>query len=183
MIVVAIIGVLAALAIYGVRRYLMASKTAEAKQTVGAVARAAVAAFERETAPSEDVADGALSSTADHKLCATAVSVPNAVPAGKKYQPYTVDGKDFYSGNDQTGWWCLRFRMDQPIYFQYNYTKDSSPVAPNNGAKCSANCFEAGALGDLDADGTFSHFALTGQITASKELKTSTQMYVENETE
>ncbi|MFP6684876.1 MAG: hypothetical protein VB934_09190 [Polyangiaceae bacterium] len=39
MIVVAIIGVLAALAIYGVRKYLPHSKTSEAKQTVGAITR------------------------------------------------------------------------------------------------------------------------------------------------
>ena len=49
MIVVAIIGVLAALAIYGVRRYLASSKTSEAKNTVGAISRGATAAFERET--------------------------------------------------------------------------------------------------------------------------------------
>ncbi len=43
MIVVAIIGVLAALAIYGVRRYLATAKTSEAKNTVGAIARGAAA--------------------------------------------------------------------------------------------------------------------------------------------
>ncbi len=36
MIVVAIIGVLAALAIYGVRRYMASAKTSEAKNTIGA---------------------------------------------------------------------------------------------------------------------------------------------------
>jgi len=39
MIVVAIIGVLAALAIYGVRRYLASAKTGEAKNTIGAISR------------------------------------------------------------------------------------------------------------------------------------------------
>ena len=39
MIVVAIIGVLAALAIYGVRRYLASAKTSEAKNTIGAISR------------------------------------------------------------------------------------------------------------------------------------------------
>ena len=42
MIVVTIIGVLASLAIYGVRRYLAASKTAEAKEGVGGIARSEV---------------------------------------------------------------------------------------------------------------------------------------------
>src|SRR5580693_2775417 len=53
MIVVAIIGVLAALAIYGVRRYLASSKTAEAKNTIGAITRSAVSAYERETYSNE----------------------------------------------------------------------------------------------------------------------------------
>ena len=56
MIVVAIIGVLAALAIYGVRRYLASAKTSEAKNTIGAITRSAQAAYERENAASEEVA-------------------------------------------------------------------------------------------------------------------------------
>src|ERR1019366_6126315 len=53
MIVGAIIGVLPALAIYGVRRYLASAKTAEAKNSIGAITRGAVAAYERETTPTE----------------------------------------------------------------------------------------------------------------------------------
>src|SRR6266496_2755027 len=53
MIVVAIIGILAALAIYGVSRYLNSAKTSEVKQNVGAIARAAGASWERRVAPSE----------------------------------------------------------------------------------------------------------------------------------
>src|ERR1700704_3903257 len=49
MIVVAIVGVLAALAIYGVRKYLLNAKTAEARNSVGQMAKDAKAAFERET--------------------------------------------------------------------------------------------------------------------------------------
>src|ERR1700760_3819622 len=66
MIVVAIIGVLAALAIYGVRRYLATAKTSEAKNTIGAISRAAVAAYERETTPNELLADGATSAATVH---------------------------------------------------------------------------------------------------------------------
>ena len=48
MIVVAIIGLLAALAIYGVRRYMTNSKTAEARQALGAMSKGARAAFDGE---------------------------------------------------------------------------------------------------------------------------------------
>ena len=49
MIVVAIVGVLAALAIYGVRKYLLNSKTAEVRNAVGQMAKDAKAAYERES--------------------------------------------------------------------------------------------------------------------------------------
>src|SRR4051794_12422161 len=58
MIVVAIIGVLAALATYGMKRYLTAAKTAEAKDSVGAIARQAATAFESEHAGSQVLGDG-----------------------------------------------------------------------------------------------------------------------------
>ena len=48
MIVVAIIGVLAALAIYGVRKYIANAKTAEARMSLGRIAKDASAAYNRE---------------------------------------------------------------------------------------------------------------------------------------
>src|SRR5947207_820104 len=87
MIVVAIIGVLAALAIYGVTRYIASAKTSEAKEKVGAISRAAVAAYERENYANELLGDGKESATTTHLLCkATAGPVPAAIPKGKKYQ-------------------------------------------------------------------------------------------------
>jgi len=184
MIVVAIIGVLAALAIYGVRRYLANAKASEAKQAVGNIARSAHAAYEREVMPSQDVNEGNESVQVSHALCLSALSVPAKVPAGKKYQPNTANGKDFGTGSDSEGWKCLRFRIDQPVYYQYLYTYNGSAVAPNSKAKCSADCYEAGALGDLNANGLYSRFAKTGQInTKTKALKAATNVYVENEAE
>jgi type IV pilus assembly protein PilA len=119
MIVVAIIGVLAALAIYGVRRYLASSKTSEAKSAIGGITRGATAAFEREVSVSEDVNEGLMSNQASHQLCDTpsvAPVIPIAVPAGKKYQPSTAPGADFNSDDSGTGWLCLRFSMTQPHY-------------------------------------------------------------------
>jgi type IV pilus assembly protein PilA len=107
MIVVAIIGVLAALAIYGVRRYMASAKTSEAKNTVGAIARGAAAAFERETTASELVAEGSSSAGTSHSLCDSAgVNAPGHTPvpdtlaevAGTKYQPVTAEGSDFETG-------------------------------------------------------------------------------------
>src|ERR1051325_921128 len=48
MIVVAIVGVLAALAVYGVRKYIANAKTTEARNSLGRIAKDASSAFERE---------------------------------------------------------------------------------------------------------------------------------------
>ena len=173
MIVVAVIGVLAALAIYGVRKYLATSKASEAKQAVGRIARSATAAFERERVGTEALGEGAQSKAASHLLCESAKSVPKTVPAGKKYQPNTADGSDFSTGDKETGWKCLRFRIDQPIYYQYLYTKDSSVAAPNSKGACVAN-----------GNGIYARFAITGQLnTKTGALRKQTNIYAESEYE
>ena len=122
MIVVAIIGVLAALAIFGVRRYLATAKTAEAKETIGAITRAASSAYERESYSNELLADSQSSTTFSHQLCGSdAGPVPASAPKAKKYQPSTADATDFNSGDSVNGWKCLKFSMTQPIYYSYHY--------------------------------------------------------------
>src|SRR5260221_6462385 len=49
MIVVAIVGILAVLAIYGVRKYVANSKTAEARNELGQVGKDALTSYEKET--------------------------------------------------------------------------------------------------------------------------------------
>lgn len=150
MIVVAIIGVLAALAIYGVGKYLASAKTGEAKNTIGAIVRAAVGAYERETYANALLADGATSAVAMHTLCASATFVPTTVPAGTKVQPSTVDGAatGFKTGDNITGWKCLKFEMTQPTYFSYGYL--AGVGSGLSGA--TANGFEVSAFGDVDGD-------------------------------
>jgi type IV pilus assembly protein PilA len=185
MIVVAIIGVLAAIAVYGVGRYLAAANASEAKNMVGEISRSAHAAFERERMGSDALSDGSLSTLASHNLCASASPVPATVPKGVKYQPDTADGADFYGGNESVGWRCLKFATDQPIRYQYSYTSGSSAVAPSSPAACSTtDCYEAGALGDLNGNNIYSRFARTGVVNvATGALRASTLIFVENESE
>ena len=58
MIVVAVIGILAALSLTGLRRYLTNAKAGEAKLIVGALSRAAHAAYQREQMQSQVVNEG-----------------------------------------------------------------------------------------------------------------------------
>ena len=65
---VPVLGIMASLGIYGFRRYLAAAKTAEAKNTIGAISRGAVAAYEREVLVGGKVT---------HRLCGSAIAVPS----------------------------------------------------------------------------------------------------------
>ena len=92
MIVVAIIGLLAALAIYGVRRYMTNSKTAEGRQALGAITKGARAAFEGEVWTNTDViAAGQPSEVSSGKLCPDATAVPADPPVAAKYQSTDAD--------------------------------------------------------------------------------------------
>jgi type IV pilus assembly protein PilA len=162
---VPLLGIFAALGIYGVRRYIASAKTAEARNTVGAITRAGVASYE-----------------SGQVVCASAIAVPASVPRGVKYQPATAAGADFDTGDEHRGWKCLRFAITQPVYYQYQYHAGGGYQTPE-GAKAGPKGFEASATGDLNGDGVFSHFARTASVDASGSIVVSTQLYVENEFE
>jgi type IV pilus assembly protein PilA len=186
MIVVAIIGVLAALAIFGVRRYLATAKTSEAKNTIGAIVRNGVAAFERESTPTEMLADGSTSAQSVHAFCLSAANkVPSgSVPAGKKYQPFT-DAKvqnDYFTGDTTAGWQCLKFQMTEAHYYQYAYNEGSTQPNVTNTHGSSTGGFEATAVGDLDGNGIPSTFA-RAVINRNGQPVVNTEMYIANELE
>jgi len=198
MIVVAIIGVLAALAIFGVRRYLASAKTSEAKNSLGAIARGAVGAFERETTAQELPAEGQPGANFSHDLCASAPPVPNApaLISGKKFQPITAAAavNSFEQGDTTSGWKCLKFDISSPIYFSYTYLSNpraavSLNTAPIDGVAAAApgteaNYFIAVANGDLDGDLVLSRFEQIGEInTATQALKLGTEVKVTEEYE
>lgn len=185
MIVLAIIGVLAALAIYGVRTYLASARTAEGKACVGAISQLAAGVFEREYAEAEliNAGTGGDSKPAVNYLCTSATPVPATVPSGAKYQPSNSPGLDFHTGSSVEGWKCLGFTMTTPIYYRYTYTKANGYVSPAlGGPDPGTEGFEAAAQGDLDADGIPSTFARTG-IVVGKRLRVATQLFVHEELE
>jgi len=156
MIVVAIVGVLAALAIYGVRKYLLNAKTAEVRNAVGQMAKDAKAAYERESMDSAVLKAGD-SATVSNNLCADATKpVPAAITAiaGKKYQSTAAEW-----AVDQTtpgkGFSCLHFAMSDPQYYMYDY----------KGEKGATGKFTAVGYGDLNGDAATSSFSLKGEVT------------------
>lgn len=162
---VVLVGVMASLAIYGTRKYLAAAKTAEAKNTIGAIARGAVAAYERDT-PRPD-------GTVTHVLCESSGPVPATLQSASKYMPSPTT--DFQT----PGWKCLRFSVAMPIYYQYQYNRGAGYLAAS--VSPGPDGFEAAAQGDLNGDGIRSTFALSGKITSSGEVVVNKAIYIENE--
>jgi type IV pilus assembly protein PilA len=164
MIVVAIIGILAALAIYGVKKYLTNAKTGEAKANLGRLGKDAVSAYERETMAATLMAAGD-STAAAHQLCTSAAArVPTAAPQGKKMQPNPASWNDGATPLD--GWRCLKFSVNEPLYYSYGYTA-TNPTATDG-------TFVASAAGDLDGDGTASTWEYAGGILSGAARLAST---------
>jgi type IV pilus assembly protein PilA len=154
MIVVAIIGVLAALAIYGVRKYVLNAKTAEVRSVVARIAKDATTAYAKPKMSGAVLTIGSASSSSVAMCASATAAVPSDVTmiAGAKYQSAPSD----WGGSMSAGWQCLNFSMEDPQYFQYNYVA--------SGANASGDSFAAIGRGDLDADATYSTFTLAGQI-------------------
>lgn len=152
MIVVAIIGVLAALAIYGVRKYIANAKTAEARTALGRIAKDASGAYNRENMAGSVLGLGTTAGLSN-RLCGSATAVPATTKIkGMKYQSAPSD----WGGSQVDGWACLRFSMQDPQYYSYNYTC-ASPTAEDAEFTASAN-------GDLNGDEVLSTFRLKGGV-------------------
>jgi len=161
MIVVAIVGILAVLAIYGVRKYIANAKTAEARNSLGQMGKDQATEFEKES-----MAGGVLpvgqSAAQSRTLClSSSANVPAAATSiqGKKYQSNPAQLKDWNADQAKvnTGFYCLKFQMDAPQYFMYGFTSNASATTPGTTWLATAN-------GDLNGDGVLSTFTLAGSV-------------------
>jgi type IV pilus assembly protein PilA len=140
----AIIGVLAAIAVYGVARYLKQAKTAEATRALGSIENGERQQFQRET----PWPPGSTSSDRfEHTFCPAAALTPATVPLGHKVMVPATSW-------NTAGWTCAKFVMTDPQYYAYQLTGD--------GAVGTAAVYTASAHGDLDGNGVTSIFELVG---------------------
>jgi type IV pilus assembly protein PilA len=124
------VGILASVAIFGVRKYISSAKQAEARNSIGQIARDYVAYWETEANPP---------AKRPTKLVSLP-PVPAEVPRGVKYQTKPGDWK---------GWDAIKFEMDAPQYYQYEV------LAAKDGKSA-----DIMARGDLNGDGKTSLFKL-----------------------
>lgn len=150
-------------------KFKQSAGVVEAKNTINAISRQVVAAYEREYYDYVGL-DGALAEDMRGRLCASATPVPANVPKGTKYQPRR---EDFETGSASQGWRCLSFGMTDPMRFQYEYRVGGDYKGPKRGGPDPGpDGFEVSAEGDLDGDGNTSLFTLVGHVNdASKTVK------------
>jgi prepilin-type N-terminal cleavage/methylation domain-containing protein len=159
MIVVAIIGILAAIAIPAFARYVKRSRTAEAAGHLNKMWAGAVAYYE--TDHMTQAAGGAVALPRQFPNDASGVFVPTSVTgAGCCGAPGDkCPGNDTHY-NDPT-WMALNFNLPDP----YSYRPSFSSLGTGTGAT-----FTATATGDLDCDTTVSTFTRIGGIGATGDV-------------
>ncbi len=170
MVVVAIIGLLAAIAIPGYVRYVRRAKTAEAMGGIPLIFRGVQTYYQTEhTTRSGNVVNSNLPDTS------TPVPASLASVAGIQYVPAASDW-------DEATWQALNFNIASPMRFQFQYCKTSSGGAnacvatPDSGTS-----FEVYARGDLDGDGIPSTFIRAGIPGVGTDIAGGAGIFVDNE--
>jgi type IV pilus assembly protein PilA len=165
MIVVAIIGILAAVAIPAFLRYVKRSKTTEATQNLGAMYRGAASYFEAEHATR-----GVDNTVLAKQFPATVGLTPArdcCQSGGQKCIPAATDW-------ESPSWKALSFSIGDPHYYRYQF--DATGTGTTAG-------FTSGAFGDLDCDSTFATFERAGTVDTNFSVKGSSAIYSVNELE
>ena len=155
MIVVAIIGILAAVAVPGFMKYIKDSKTSEAKSNLKAIAEGASSFYQTEhtlsggTVYTREFPSATRCKSGTNDLCkdGNAANAPTDIkPAGTKTQ-LTLTGEP---------WKSLNFAVTAPVYYTYSYkgtaSSDKTPTS-----------FEAQAAAKLDSANVDSCFAMSGK--------------------
>jgi type IV pilus assembly protein PilA len=159
MLVVAIIGILAALASMGVSSYLRHSKTAEAYRHLGALETSEKVQYQNDSDTG-----GAGSGPYVHAFC-PCVGYPVgtgcssgafiATPSGQKVMPppnsFNLDP-----------WRCLKFTINEPTFYSFDYSQTGTGTAAT---------YSIRGHGDLDGDGTESTFLLQGTGSATGDAR------------
>jgi type IV pilus assembly protein PilA len=164
MIVVAILGILAAVAIPAFVKYMRRSKTSEAEDKLAYMFRSGTTYYTSER-PAQGVAAA---------ISVQCIPVDSMVfPGGAGQSRRSAD----FAANATFA--AIDFAIGDPFYYDYQFD-------PGGSAGCgmiNVNAFTARAIGDLDEDMNTSLFERAAQANANAEIQGSVGLYVVNETE
>ena len=162
MIVVAILGILAAVAIPSMIKYLRRAKTTEAVDKLSYLYRASGT-----YATGERVARGLGGAALAPQFPATQSLTPMTVAAGIK----VLDAAGTW---DTVTWQALTFSISDPHYYSFEYTATGTGTTA---------AFTARANGDLDGDMVLSTFERSGALNAQREMYGSQGVFMNLELE
>lgn len=171
MIVVAIIGVLAAIAIPNFLDYVKRSKTAEANGNLKSLFTGAAAYY------SSEIGSRGIAATPDVPVtrCVVASAVTGNTPGDQKSQiDWTTDAS-------QPTFQALQSQVADPVYYQYEVIA-SGTVTADCGDETEANTqiYQMQAHGNLDGDGTPSLFELAVGVDENNALFRGGSIWSEN---
>jgi len=178
MIVVAIIGILAAIAIPAFINYVKRSKTSEAPANLKALFTGAASYYNSESSQQALIARSAGAVTTTRCVAAAAIQ-PATIPGSQKF---AIDWGAVGMTAEIGTWQSLQWQVSDPVYYQYQ-------VTPEVGAGCGdmsvvgAHIYTFAANGDLDADMVPSLFELAVGLDEGNTLYRNGALYVSNELE
>jgi type IV pilus assembly protein PilA len=164
MIVVAILGILAALAIPAFIGYVRRSKTAEATGNLNSLFKSAASYFTAERT-SRGIAAG------NSAYCIVGTDGINPANPG-------ADKLKFVAGTNEA---ALGFKIADYVYFGYGITSSNATGACTQSANTNVYTFYAN--GDLDGDNINSKFELAVQVDTDNTLYHARGFYIQNEIE
>ncbi len=169
MIVVAILGILAAVAIPAFINYMRKAKTSEATLNIDRIFEGGVTYFE-----AEHVARGVTGTILQHCLPLTAAWTPDATPNSEKYLASDHATKWTNAVSPGITWKALDFAMGDNFYYAYQFLNVLGTSAPLTTA---GMAFYAAARGDLDGDGVPSLFERAAAHTTEGTIQGSSGVY------
>jgi len=164
MIVVAIIGILAAVAIPAFMKYIRRSKTVEATMNVRKLFDSSVSYYEGEHA---DIGGNILPKQFPANVGPSPTANSCCGQAGDKCKPVTTNF-------DKPEWAALNFSVDDPFYYWYQYVSAGIETAAN---------FQAYAYGNLDCDAIYSTFQRSGTVLADRSVSGGSGLFSKNDIE
>ncbi len=167
MIVVAIIGILAAVAIPAFMKYIRRSKTSEATMNVRKLFDSSVSYYQEEHADRAGA------------ILARQFPVTQGLTPGDPSDEACDAGNSKKAAPDAAVWrtptWqALNFSVDDPHYYMYGY---------ESGGIGAAAWFTAKANGDLDCNGTDSTFERSGTVDVNNNVNGGAGLFTKDELE